>query len=125
MTSKHYPRQLAWRKANPVRYKKSVDKFLTSKKGTDYRRAQHLKAKYGLSMEDYERMLVAQGATCAMCKGSVAGGAFGRWQVDHNHVTGRIRGLLCDVCNRLVLPVVEHYTARIDMAKEYLGRTNI
>ena len=59
-----------------------------------------LKAKYGLTLEAYEKLLVAQNGRCAICGNS--GGrkdGSGRLHVDHNHRTGKVRGLLCGWCN--------------------------
>jgi hypothetical protein len=55
-----------------------------------------LKRQYGLTLEDYETMLVTQGGVCKMC-----GGPPGKRMlaVDHDHETGKIRGLLCVRCN--------------------------
>lgn len=58
-----------------------------------------LKSTYGLTLEDFDRMLAAQGGACAICKTCVPGGP-GRFSVDHCHTTGRVRGLLCNNCNR-------------------------
>jgi hypothetical protein len=59
-----------------------------------------LKQKYGITPEDYETMLINQSYACAICqerethrKGS------SRFAVDHDHITGEVRGLLCDGCN--------------------------
>ncbi len=46
----------------------------------------------------YDKMLEAQGGLCAICKTDKPGGK-GDFHVDHNHVTGAIRGLLCHNCN--------------------------
>lgn len=53
---------------------------------------------YGMSLSDYERLLQAQGMSCAICRTKSPGG-LGRFHVDHCHSTGRIRGLLCHSCN--------------------------
>lgn len=55
--------------------------------------------KYGITMDDYDAMLVAQGGRCAICPATRPGGR-GAWHVDHNHDTGDVRGLLCSNCNR-------------------------
>ena len=52
--------------------------------------------KYGLTTEQYDELLVAQGGVCAVCAEPPARG---RLHVDHDHGTGRIRGLLCRRCN--------------------------
>lgn len=52
-------------------------------------------SKYGCTPEQYGNLLERQGGVCAICKGIVTRSLC----VDHNHKTGRIRGLLCDRCN--------------------------
>lgn len=58
-------------------------------------RASHLK-KYGLTPETYDEMFDAQGQACAICRGTDPGRF---WTVDHDHVTGTVRGILCWHCN--------------------------
>jgi hypothetical protein len=55
-----------------------------------------LKSLYGITEDDYAQMLVDQKMACAICRNP-----FERTpDVDHCHVTGRVRGLLCRACNR-------------------------
>lgn len=54
----------------------------------------------GVSDEQYARLLAAQGGHCALCPN---GPKTRRLHVDHEHSTGKVRGLLCHRCNR-VLP---------------------
>jgi predicted nucleic acid-binding Zn ribbon protein len=56
-------------------------------------------ARLGLEPGDYERLLVAQEGRCAICGATEPGGRGGRFHVDHDHATGRVRGLLCHGCN--------------------------
>jgi hypothetical protein len=58
------------------------------------------KRKYGLSLEQYEEMLRLQGGTCALCGRPPK---TYRLNVDHDHITGRVRGLLCYRCNAFVV----------------------
>src|SRR5690606_29139249 len=58
---------------------------------------QKLRQNYGLSVEEFEAKLAAQGGVCAICKGPPNGK--GRYHVDHCHKTGKVRGLLCHHCN--------------------------
>lgn len=63
-----------------------------------YRRT-YLLRRYGITVEEYERILARQGGVCAICKKKPKG----RYLcVDHCHRTGRIRGLLCSRCNTAI-----------------------
>lgn len=57
----------------------------------------HLKKRFGITWEEYEKMFEEQEGVCALCKGSEKDRML---SVDHCHVTGRVRGLLCGNCNR-------------------------
>jgi hypothetical protein len=53
---------------------------------------------YGISLEDYDILLARQGGACAIC-GQPSERPL---CVDHCHVTGRVRGLLCRNCNSAI-----------------------
>ena|SRR3989440_13042218 len=53
-----------------------------------------LKSLYGITLDDFNRLLKAQRYRCAICRKKVP-----NLFVDHSHLTGRIRGLLCSSCN--------------------------
>lgn len=72
-----------WRDENPEKYKK-------------IRRKYHFKAKYGTTLEYYDELLLKQGGVCAICK-TITEGKY--LYIDHCHVSGKIRGLLCNNCN--------------------------
>jgi len=61
-------------------------------------RAKSIKRKYGLTMEAYEFLLSNQKGVCAICFKSEIG-KFQNLAVDHDHKTGKVRGLLCRRCN--------------------------
>lgn len=85
----------------------------------------HLRRKYGISLLEYQQLLAAQGAKCAICERaeqSVRQGRSFRLAVDHCHTTGKIRGLLCANCNRGVGLLGDDPEA-CDRAAEYLRRT--
>lgn len=56
--------------------------------------------KYGLTREQYDAILEFQGGRCAICRNEPK---TRRLAVDHDHVTGQIRGLLCMNCNHYLL----------------------
>lgn len=56
-----------------------------------------LRHKYGIGTDEYYQMLAAQDGKCAVCKQAPRGRR--RLFVDHDHVTGAVRGLLCGGCN--------------------------
>lgn len=76
----------------------------------DYKRRHVLKKLYDLTPEQYAELFEAQGRCCAICKTTEPGGKHAgkpnrsswHWPVDHDHVTGRVRGLLCEHCNRAI-----------------------
>lgn len=61
-------------------------------------RAYKLKKKFGLTPEAYATIWNSQGQVCACCGSDTAGGR-GAFHVDHDHVTGLVRGILCNSCN--------------------------
>lgn len=88
-------RALKWRDENP-------DKYL------DY----HMRRKFGITLARYSELLAEQGGVCAVCGEAPTFENSGRWSkrrkgtaaesrlvVDHDHATGKVRGLLCGRCN--------------------------
>lgn len=88
-------------KINNSIYKQS-ERGQKAKRSRHDDRKRHLK-KYGLSLEDYNNMLVVQHGVCVICgdleKTSHSTGLVHNLSVDHNHQTGKVRGLLCHHCN--------------------------
>ena len=74
------------------------------------KRAKHIKNSinarmkkcYGISLKEYENMFEAQGGKCALCGGVQIGNTRVRLDIDHDHDTGKVRGLLCRQCNLTV-----------------------
>jgi Autographiviridae endonuclease VII len=87
--------------------REEINRRLREKRNTDeyrekqrvLRRAQRrmydLKTKYGMSVEDYDAMLLRQGGVCSICKRHPRQTLI----VDHCHKTRKVRGLLCHKCN--------------------------
>jgi hypothetical protein len=59
-------------------------------------KAHHLR-RYGLSRADFDALLDSQGGVCAVCKKADWNGR-GPF-VDHDHDTGKVRGIICNKCN--------------------------
>jgi len=75
-------------------------------------KARALKARYGLTLEDYAQMIVAQNGRCAICEQP-----FRVIDVDHDHSTGAVRGLLCRACNLGIAFFEKH----AELAARYLA----
>lgn len=91
----------------------------------DYRRKHPRKAKsavlkalWGISLDDYERMLADQNGGCAICGTPPT---TRRLCIDHNHKTGAVRGLLCDDCN-FGLGFFRESAERMISAIQYLAK---
>lgn len=88
-------------------------------------RRSNLKQSYGITLEQYEAMFAAQGGVCGAC-GQVETGrnAHGvvSLAVDHDHDTGRIRGLLCMKCNR-ALGLIGDSIEAVENLRRYLTNT--
>jgi hypothetical protein len=69
----------------------------TSRRGERNRKG-NLFRRFGITEVDYLRMFDEQGGCCAIC-GTSTPGTSGVFAVDHDHSTGRVRGLLCRGCN--------------------------
>lgn len=79
--------------------------------------AKHRQRTYGLSPEEHDRMLAAQNGACAICKTIPS-----KFHVDHCHLTGRVRGLLCPACNTGVGHVERFAAAGLDASvQQYLS----
>lgn len=89
----------------PVRWNQSDSRFVCAspvrkRQHADAERRRRRLALYSLSMDDYERIAQEQGLRCAICGGSQSRvDSDGALVVDHDHSTGKVRGLLCTLCN--------------------------
>ena len=64
---------------------------------------QNLRDKFGMTPNEYEAMLDLQGGRCAICQTDKPGGRNADYfNVDHDHLTGEVRGLLCAKCNMAI-----------------------
>lgn len=88
------------------------------------RHAYSILRKYGLSAEEYELLLKAQGGVCAICgrpPEEVGTGRVKHLAVDHDHAKGGvIRGLLCSYCNYRILKSSTSKPDLLRAAADYL-----
>jgi hypothetical protein len=74
---------------------------------TDYNKKQ-MKQRYGITKDDYDKMLHEQNGVCAICKqpetvtDKRSNNMIKRLSIDHDHKTGKVRGLLCGKCNKAI-----------------------
>lgn len=87
------------------------------------RRENWRKQKYGLTQSQIDAMLITQGGVCAICATTQPGGQ-GTWHVDHDHSSGKIRGLLCQRCN-VGLGNFQDQPDRLRVAANYLEKHSI
>ena len=77
----------------------------------------NIQRKYGITKEDYTGILEKQNSCCAICGTS----GTRKLCVDHNHDTGKVRGLLCDMCNS-ALGFFKDSKLTLSSAVEYLEK---
>jgi hypothetical protein len=65
----------------------------------DYNANSMLKKLYGITLGDYDQMVEKQNGKCAICESTEPKSNGARFAVDHDHKTGKVRGLLCGSCN--------------------------
>ena len=95
----------AWNRANPHKRKAAVDRYRWSDKGVDAKLNSTFLRQYGITLEQYNRMLQEQNGLCAICNQEEARklkGIVQRLSIDHDHITKKVRKLLCDRCNNLL-----------------------
>lgn len=83
-----------------------------------------LEYSYGLTIAAYDRMFTKQGGRCAICNRRPTfgrGSKNGRLSVDHNHETGKVRALLCSVCNAAIGSLRDD-PALLRVAADYLDK---
>lgn len=108
----------AWRDAHPLYHRERL------KRDPQYFRRSKLRRLYGIALEDFDAMLGHQHGLCAICGRPERRGikdSLAPLVVDHDHRSGRVRGLLCHSCN-VSLAVVES-PEFIAAAQAYLARS--
>lgn len=83
---------------------------------------QHISEKFGITVEQYKLMLESQNNLCAICdqpERRMKEDQPQRLSIDHCHITGKVRGLLCNNCN-ILLGFAKDNKAQLKRAIEYL-----
>jgi Recombination endonuclease VII len=90
----------------------------------DQRRTNNLR-RYGITEDEYYKLLSLQGNKCAICGGDSPrmGERIKYFSVDHDHNTGEIRGLLCGPCNRGI-GLLKDCPVVVGKALDYLNGSN-
>ena len=100
-----------WRRKNPNKYRKQETAYMRKWREKNRRHLNeyqkkrykflgwrwHLKKKFNMTPEQFDTMLKQQGGCCAICKTVLPENE--RYNVDHDHTTSQVRGLLCGLCN--------------------------
>lgn len=111
-----------WRKENKELYNNGAKKWRKNNPEKEY--GHEIKRRYGLSLEDYNKMLVKQEMKCALCDTQHdPTKKRGRLYVDHCHKTGQIRALLCSAHN-CMLGYANDDVEILQRAVDYVNKHN-
>ncbi len=81
-----------------------------------------LRERYGMTISDYKQMLNSQRGRCLICN-ALPDSRNGYLSVDHDHITGKVRGLLCSRCN-LSIGKMDDSPALLRRAARYIEESN-
>src|SRR5258707_1620309 len=89
-----------WRQLNRATVRKQETEWDRNNSGkrNKYVAKRQYKSKYNITITEYYELLELQNYQCAICKRESWEGEKGL-SVDHDHITGKVRGLLCTGCN--------------------------
>ena len=103
-----------------VRMRKYHQEHKQRPRPKEKRQASEIKYRHGLTWAVYQQMVKKQNGVCAICGKQDSSGR--RLSIDHDHVTGKVRGLLCLKCNR-ALGLIGDSVPVAKMIVKYLRRT--
>ena len=120
-----------WKAQNPEKAKESSRKSVARSRtlqAKEEKKNSYLQYTYGISLSQYTEMYNKQHGSCNICLTPLAyqnieGSGHKTANVDHNHTTGKVRGLLCNKCNR-GLGYLQDNATLLRRAAEYLDATN-
>jgi hypothetical protein len=108
-----------WKQENPERARAKQREYLDSGQKQIWDRQSYLKRKYGITIDDYDHMFEKQRGVCAIC--GEPRPEERTLHVDHDHLTGAVRGLLCFRCNNS-LGDLRDDRELVQRAADYLDR---
>ena len=96
-------KNIEWRKNNREKCCRFTAQWRA--KNPKYEEGRKLKERYGITSERYKELMVIQGNRCAICRNEETARhnrskKVQKLAVDHCHSTRKVRGLLCQDCNR-------------------------
>lgn len=120
----HYEAHKIYR-ANGGQEKEKENRRLRKLADPNYSKNSSYKTRYGITADDYDRMLKEQDGKCKLCnkeehvRGTTPDKKPKRLAVDHCHKTGKVRGLLCHNCN-VMLGQYEKWKDKFPLFEEYI-----
>jgi len=117
--SKNRDNAKKWNRENRERYNKN--KSRSAKNNPQSTKNTQLKIKFNINIEQYNQLFYLQNHRCAICKDECPTGR--QLAVDHDHKTGKIRGLLCMECN-IGLGKFKDSVDLLSKAISYLNKNN-
>lgn len=109
-----------WRKNHKAKHLLMVKRWQANNPG-------YWVTRYGITKEQYREMIEEQQDKCHLCGVVMTGGKTPnatRRCIDHNHVTGKVRKLLCGACNRKLECVEDSTDTWLTKARSYLNDYN-
>ena len=123
---KNCKQSIKWAKNNRDKINKYTKKYRKIKRReiNTWQRRYYLKKRYGLTLEIYESMLKKQNEKCLICKKKEQSidkryNKQRNLAIDHDRLTGKVRGLLCTKCNTAI-GSLDHNTKLLKSAIKYL-----
>jgi len=92
---KRYHSDPKWKEQSRINRR---NKYKTDPDARKRRLASCRLSKFGITDDEFNRLFVSQGNKCAICRCSEPPNKKS-WSVDHDHISGKIRGILCSFCN--------------------------
>lgn len=114
-------RAMNYRKRHPEECREREGDWRRSVQGKEKQESNRLTYEYGLSLQDEKDIVAAQGGLCALCLRPLTPTKSSDWCLDHNHKTGKNRGVLHRKCNTAI-GLLDDDVHLVKLAAEYLEK---